>query len=81
MTQELVTIEINDQSYEVPKGSMLIDVADANNIKIPRFCYHKKLSVAANCRMCLVEMEKSFIAFCVFRPLLLWQQAVQLHGH
>ena len=60
MTQELVTIEINDQSYEVPKGAMLIDVADANNIKIPRFCYHKKLSVAANCRMCLVEMEKSF---------------------
>jgi len=48
MTQELVTIEINDQSYEVPKGAMLIDVADANNIKIPRFCYHKKLSVAAN---------------------------------
>ncbi|MGL4184642.1 MAG: 2Fe-2S iron-sulfur cluster-binding protein, partial [Thiotrichaceae bacterium] len=60
MTQELVTIEINDQTYEVPKGAMLIDVADANNIKIPRFCYHKKLSVAANCRMCLVEMEKSF---------------------
>lgn len=59
MAEELVTIEINDQSYQVRKGSMLIDVADTNGITIPRFCYHKKLSVAANCRMCLVEMEKS----------------------
>lgn len=59
MKQELVTIEINDQPYTAPKGSLLIELADANNIKIPRFCYHKKLSVAANCRMCLVEMEKS----------------------
>lgn len=60
MTQELVTIEINDQPYEVPKGHLLIDIADEHGIKIPRFCYHKKLSVAANCRMCLIEMEKSF---------------------
>lgn len=60
MTQELVTIEINDQPYEVPKGRLLIDIADEHGIKIPRFCYHKKLSVAANCRMCLIEMEKSF---------------------
>jgi NADH-quinone oxidoreductase subunit G len=37
---------------------MIIEVADANNIRIPRFCYHKHLSVAANCRMCLVEVEK-----------------------
>jgi NADH-quinone oxidoreductase subunit G len=38
---------------------LLIDVADDNNIVVPRFCYHKKLSVAANCRMCLVEVERA----------------------
>ena len=59
MAEELVTIEINDQPYQVRKGAMLIEVADNNGITIPRFCYHKKLSIAANCRMCLVEMEKS----------------------
>lgn len=60
MAEEFVTIQINDQPVHARKGSMLIEVADANGISIPRFCYHKKLSVAANCRMCLVEMEKSF---------------------
>ena len=38
---------------------MLIDVTDAIGIDVPRFCYHKKLSVAANCRMCLVDVEKA----------------------
>lgn len=60
MAEEFVTIEINDQPVQARKGAMLIDVADENGINIPRFCYHKKLSVAANCRMCLVEMEKSW---------------------
>jgi NADH-quinone oxidoreductase subunit G len=60
MAEEFVTIEINDQPVQARKGAMLIDVADDNGISIPRFCYHKKLSVAANCRMCLVEMEKSW---------------------
>jgi NADH-quinone oxidoreductase subunit G len=56
---DTITITINDQQVEARPGEMLIDVADANNITIPRFCYHKKLSVAANCRMCLVEVEKA----------------------
>ncbi|MDJ0882385.1 MAG: NADH-quinone oxidoreductase subunit NuoG, partial [Gammaproteobacteria bacterium] len=56
---ETITITINGQQIETQPGQMLIDVADANNITIPRFCYHKKLSVAANCRMCLVEVEKA----------------------
>lgn len=60
MAEEFVTIEINDQPVQARKGAMLIDVADENGVSIPRFCYHKKLSVAANCRMCLVEMEKSW---------------------
>ena len=59
MSEDTVTIEVNGQSYEAHKGQMLIEVTDANNVYIPRFCYHKKLSVAANCRMCLVEVEKA----------------------
>jgi len=55
----LVTITINDKELQAVAGSMLIDVADAKDIHIPRFCYHKKLSVAANCRMCLVEVENA----------------------
>ncbi|MCB1584088.1 MAG: NADH-quinone oxidoreductase subunit NuoG [Marinicella sp.] len=54
-----VTIEIDGQSVEVAKGSMIIEAADSRGIKIPRFCYHKKLSVAANCRMCMVDVEKA----------------------
>lgn len=58
-TKPTVHLEINGQSVEASQGSMLIEAADAANIRIPRFCYHKKLSVAANCRMCLVEVEKA----------------------
>ena len=56
---DLVTIEINGQPLQAEKGAMVIQVADEAGIDIPRFCYHKKLSVAANCRMCLVEVEKA----------------------
>ncbi len=59
MNENLVTIEINGQSFQAPKGTMVIQVADEAGIDIPRFCYHKKLSIAANCRMCLVEVEKA----------------------
>ncbi len=55
----MVTIEIDGKPYQAKNGQMLIEVADANGITIPRFCYHKKLSVSANCRMCLVEVEKA----------------------
>ncbi|MEJ2621136.1 MAG: NADH-quinone oxidoreductase subunit NuoG [Candidatus Thiodiazotropha sp.] len=58
MTDKLVTIEVNGQQLQAEAGTMLIEVTDAAGINIPRFCYHKKLSVAANCRMCLVEVEK-----------------------
>ena len=56
---DTVTIEIDGRPLEVRKGSMVIEAADAAGIAIPRFCYHKKLSVAANCRMCLVEVERA----------------------
>lgn len=53
----MVKVEINGQVIEAHEGDMLIDVADDAKISIPRFCYHRKLSIAANCRMCLVEVE------------------------
>ncbi len=52
-------IEIDGKKVEAEAGSMIIEVADAVHIQIPRFCYHKKLSIAANCRMCLVEVERA----------------------
>lgn len=59
MSEDSITIEIDGQPCQARKGQMLIEVTDAMDIYVPRFCYHKKLSVAANCRMCLVEVEKS----------------------
>jgi len=52
-------IEIDGKKVEAEAGSMIIEVADSIHVQIPRFCYHKKLSIAANCRMCLVEVERS----------------------
>lgn len=59
MSEEQVNIEVNGIPLKARKGAMLIEITDAAGIQIPRFCYHKKLSVAANCRMCLVEVEKA----------------------
>jgi NADH-quinone oxidoreductase subunit G len=55
---EAVNIEIDGQPCQARKGAMIIEVTDALGISVPRFCYHKKLSIAANCRMCMVEVEK-----------------------
>ncbi len=57
--EDLVTIEINGKPYQARKGQMVIEITDANGITVPRFCYHPKLPIAANCRMCLVEVEKA----------------------
>ncbi len=56
--KKMLTIEIDGQKIEAPEGARLIDVADHAGIPIPRFCYHQKLSIAASCRMCLVDIEK-----------------------
>jgi NADH-quinone oxidoreductase subunit G len=55
----MVEIEIDGKKVEVPPGSMVMDAANKLGTYIPHFCYHKKLSIAANCRMCLVEVEKA----------------------
>ena len=56
---DTVTIEVDGRRLQARKGQMLIEVTDASGITIPRFCYHNKLSIAANCRMCLVDVEKA----------------------
>ena len=59
MSDEHIKLKIDGRTISADKGQMLIEVTDKNDIYIPRFCYHKKLTVAANCRMCLVEVEKA----------------------
>ena len=55
----MVEIELDGKLVEVPQGSMVMHAANKLDTYIPHFCYHKKLSIAANCRMCLVEVEKA----------------------
>ncbi len=55
----MVELEIDGQKVEVLEGSMVMDAANKLGTYIPHFCYHKKLSIAANCRMCLVQVEKA----------------------
>ena len=59
MSDNSITIEIDGQEVEARPGQMLIEVTDRIGNYVPRFCYHDKLTVAANCRMCLVEVEKA----------------------
>ena len=59
MSSKKVNITINNVLHSVDEGRMLIEITDELGIYIPRFCYHEKLSIAANCRMCLVEVENS----------------------
>jgi len=59
MTDDTIQITVDGKPLSARRGQMLIEVTDAAGIDVPRFCYHKKLSVAANCRMCLVEVEKA----------------------
>ncbi|WP_332815637.1 NADH-quinone oxidoreductase subunit NuoG [Ramlibacter sp.] len=55
----MAEITLDGQKVEVPDGSMVMHAAEKAGTYIPHFCYHKKLSIAANCRMCLVEVEKA----------------------
>jgi NADH-quinone oxidoreductase subunit G len=57
--EDLVNIEVDGRPVQAKKGAMIIHVTDAIGEYVPRFCYHEKLPIAANCRMCLVEVEKA----------------------
>ena len=66
VTEEFVQVFVNNKSVQVPLGSVIIQACAAAGIDIPRFCYHEKLAIAGNCRMCLVQVEKmpKLIASC-----------------
>ena len=55
----MAKLSVNGIEVEVPNGSSVIQACEAAGVEIPRFCYHERLSVAGNCRMCLVEVEKA----------------------
>ena len=55
----MIDIELDGKKVSITEGSMVMHAADAAGVYVPHFCYHKKLSIAANCRMCLVEIEKA----------------------
>ncbi|KAG1249848.1 hypothetical protein G6F66_015427 [Rhizopus arrhizus] len=55
----MVALPVDGNQVEVPEGSMVMHAAQKVGLYVPHFCYHKKLSIAANCRMCLVEVEKA----------------------
>src|SRR5450631_1865741 len=59
INKDKCTVSINGVEYQARPGQMLIELTDAAGVYVPRFCYHTKLTVAANCRMCLVEIEKA----------------------
>ena len=55
----MLKLKVNDREVEVEEGLTVLQACEKAGVEIPRFCYHEKLSIAGNCRMCLVEMEKS----------------------
>jgi len=55
----MIELQLDGKAVSVAPGSMVMHAADAAGVYVPHFCYHKKLSIAANCRMCLVEIEKA----------------------
>jgi NADH-quinone oxidoreductase subunit G len=59
MSEEFVNIEVNGVPMKARKGENIIRATDREGVYVPRFCYHDKLPVAANCRMCLVEVDKA----------------------
>ncbi|PPR08377.1 MAG: NADH-quinone oxidoreductase chain 3, partial [Proteobacteria bacterium] len=65
---DLVKLTIDNKEIEVPKGTSILQACEMVDIQVPRFCYHSRLSIAGNCRMCLVELEGAPkpVASCAF---------------
>ena len=55
----MLKVKVNSNEIEVEEGLPVLQACEQAGVEIPRFCYHEKLSIAGNCRMCLVEIEKS----------------------
>lgn len=56
---ETIEVSVDGMPVQVPKGMTVLQACELGGITIPRFCYHSRLSIAGNCRMCLVEVEKT----------------------
>ena len=52
-------LKVNNKDIEIEEGLTVLQACEKAGVEIPRFCYHERLSIAGNCRMCLVEMEQS----------------------
>ncbi|XP_015600352.1 NADH-ubiquinone oxidoreductase 75 kDa subunit, mitochondrial [Cephus cinctus] len=74
-SQELVEVFIDDKPVQVPPGTTVLQAAAKAGVEIPRFCYHERLAVAGNCRMCLVEIEKQIkpVAACAMPVMKGWR--------
>lgn len=59
MSDDVINFEVDGKPVQAKKGQMIMEVTDRMGVYVPRFCYHRKLSIAASCRMCLVEVEKA----------------------
>ncbi len=57
---DMIEVFVNGESTMIPKGSTVMQACEVQGIDIPRFCYHQRLSIAGNCRMCLVEVGGVF---------------------
>ncbi|CAL7948109.1 unnamed protein product [Xylocopa violacea] len=73
--QDLVEVFIDDKPVQVPPGTTVLQAAAKVGVEIPRFCYHERLAVAGNCRMCLVEIEKQVkpVAACAMPVMKGWR--------
>ena len=54
----MLKLKVNNIDIEIEEGLTVLQACEQSGVEIPRFCYHEKLSIAGNCRMCLVEIEK-----------------------
>lgn len=66
LSTDTVSVTINGKAADVPASATIIQACDSAGVEVPRFCYHERLSIAGNCRMCLVEVERSpkLVASC-----------------
>lgn len=71
ITPASVACTINDRVYHVSKGSTILKACEQSGLLVPRFCYHDRLSIAGNCRMCLVQLDKALkpVASCALEVL------------
>ena len=70
----MLKLKINDIDIEVEDGLTVLQACEKAGVEIPRFCYHERLSIAGNCRMCLVEMENllNLLPLVRCQPLMEW---------